>query len=85
MISDRNGVAADRRIAQNLCMRMPPFRLLASLCLPFLLTMAGCSSVGVIKTANGSAYQVDCGGLLGTKLDCNLQGAGRCARRASTR
>lgn len=73
-----NGVAERRRIAQSFSMPMPRLHLLISACLPFLLTMAGCSSVGVIKTANGSAYQVDCGGLLGTKLDCNKKAQELC-------
>ncbi len=40
---------------------------------PFLLILAGCSSSGVVTTANGRAYEVDCGGLFSTKLDCNIR------------
>ncbi|MDP9096493.1 MAG: YgdI/YgdR family lipoprotein [Pseudomonadota bacterium] len=46
--------------------------------LPILLVLAGCSSDRVIKTANGSAYQVDCGGLFDTKLSCNKRAQEMC-------
>lgn len=46
--------------------------------LPILLVLAGCSSGGVVNTANGSAYQVDCGGFFSTKLDCNKRAQEMC-------
>lgn len=44
----------------------------------FLLVVAGCSPQGVVTTANGSAYQVDCGGPFSSKLDCNVQATRMC-------
>lgn len=32
----------------------------------------------MVSTANGSAYQVDCGGLFSTKLDCNKRAQEMC-------
>lgn len=46
--------------------------------LPLLLILAGCSSSGVVRTSNGSAYQVDCGGPFSTKLDCNMKANQMC-------
>lgn len=52
--------------------------------LPLLLILAGCGSVSQVTAANGSAaYQVDCGGLLGSgifgnKLDCNMKASQMC-------
>ena len=46
--------------------------------LPLLLILAGCSSQSVVTTANGSAYQVGCGGLFGNKLDCNIKANEMC-------
>ena len=46
--------------------------------LALLLVLSGCTSVGVVTVANGSAYQVDCGGLFGTKLDCNKKAQETC-------
>jgi hypothetical protein len=46
--------------------------------LPLLLVLAGCSQSSVVNTANGSAYQVDCGGPFSTKLDCNKRAQEMC-------
>ncbi len=46
--------------------------------LPLVLVLAGCSSQHVVTTAGGSAYQVDCGGLFSTKLDCNRHAQEMC-------
>lgn len=46
--------------------------------LPILLVLAGCSSEHVVATANGSAYQVDCGDFFSTKLDCNKRAQEMC-------
>ncbi len=68
----RNGVAEPAGLPHNFVMRM---------LLPLLLVLAGCTSQRVVTTAQGSAYQVDCGGmlgLLGTKLDCNKKAQEMC-------
>ena len=73
MISARqaraNGLAESGGIAQGFAMRA---------LLPILLVLAGCTSDHVISTASGSAYQVDCGGLLDTKLSCNKRAQQMC-------
>ena len=46
--------------------------------LAVLLVLAGCSQQGVVATANGSAYQVSCGGVFSTKLDCNFKANQMC-------
>ena len=46
--------------------------------IPILLVLAGCNSSGVVNTTSGSAYQVHCGGLFGTKLDCNEEAQRTC-------
>lgn len=43
-----------------------------------LLILAGCSQQGAVTTASGSAYQVECGGMFSTKLDCNLKATQMC-------
>lgn len=64
-----NRVAERRRFAQSFGMRA---------LLPLLLVLAGCNSTSVVSTANGSAYQVDCGGFFSTKLDCNKRAQEMC-------
>ena len=64
-----NGLAESGSIAQSFAMRA---------LLPILLVLAGCTSDHVITTASGSAYQVDCGGLLDTKLSCNKRAQQMC-------
>lgn len=64
-----NGLAESSGIAQSFAMRA---------LLPILLVLAGCTSDHVITTASGSAYQVDCGGLLDTKLSCNKRAQEMC-------
>lgn len=64
-----NGLAESGGIAQSFAMRA---------LLPILLVLAGCTSDHVITTASGSAYQVDCGGLLDTKLSCNKRAQQMC-------
>ncbi len=51
--------------------------------LPLLLILAGCNSTSTVATANGSAYEVGCGGLFGSgvfgsKLDCNVKANQMC-------
>jgi hypothetical protein len=46
--------------------------------LVFLLILAGCSQPSAVTTAGGPAYQVDCGGVFSTKLDCNMKATQMC-------
>ena len=46
--------------------------------LALLLMLAGCGPPTPVNTANGTAYQVDCGGPFSSKLDCNYKASQMC-------
>ncbi len=43
------------------------------LLMPLTLIVSGCGGPSAVRTVNGSAYRVSCGGPFSSKLDCNVQ------------